>query len=482
VSVLSSSSDVLPGGPPATRRIAAGAKPRFSERRRAALISCAVFLVHAFSPALTSADSRWTVMVALSIIDRHTTNLDPYIRLIKEKQYLSVECAGPSGELLGPQIRDCAQGHLYNLYPVGTPLMAAPFVWAMRSLLAALALLLGRQISLHHPVLDAFFHADLVNAYPLVESVIASVFVALTAQVLFFTARRHVDARSAAAMALIFAFATSAWSTASRALFQHGPSMLLIATVLYLLVSSEDNPQLAGLAGLPVAFAYVVRPTNALLVAVITAYVLVRHTRQFLLYALCALPVAVGFIAYNVSAFGRMLPYYYSQRPPLPHSTAEVATVLKVMAGQLISPSRGLLIFTPIAAFSIVGMFRSWRSGWTPLSKWLIALVILHWITISMFVSSWWGGHSYGPRLFSDMAPVLVLFLTPLFQQWQDQGGWNWRPSQCAFVALLAISVFMHGQGGLNIRAHMWNITPADVDQRPARVWDWKDPQFLRGL
>ena len=61
-------------------------------------------------------------------------------------------------------------------------------------------------------------------------------------------------------------------------------------------------------------------------------------------------------------------------------------------------------------------------------------------------------------------------------------GGWNWRPSQCAFAALLAASVFAHAQGGLNMQAQLWNETPVGVDQHPDRVWDWKDPQFLRGL
>lgn len=142
------------------------------------------------------------------------------------------------------------------------------------------------------------------------------------------------------------------------------------------------------------------------------------------------------------------------------------------MAGQLISPSRGLLIFTPLALFSIIGMISAWRSGWMPLSRWLIVLVILHWITISVFVPGWWGGHSYGPRLFRDMTPVFVLFLTSVFYRWQNQGGWVWRPSQCIFAALLAISMFMHGQGGLNIKAHMWNVTPTNVDQHAERVWD----------
>jgi hypothetical protein len=80
------------------------------------------------------------------------------------------------------------------------------------------------------------------------------------------------------------------------------------------------------------------------------------------------------------------------------------------------------------------------------------------------------------------MTPILVLFLIPVFLEWRNTGGWNWRPSQCAFAALLAASVFAHAQGGLNMQAQLWNETPVGVDQHPVRVWDWKDPQFLRGL
>lgn len=79
------------------------------------------------------------------------------------------------------------------------------------------------------PILAAFFRGDVVGAYPVMEVIIASFLVALTAATLFLTARRFLLPRYSAAVAMVFAFATSAWSTGSRAV-QHTPSMLLIAS------------------------------------------------------------------------------------------------------------------------------------------------------------------------------------------------------------------------------------------------------------
>jgi hypothetical protein len=45
--------------------------------------------------------------------------------------------------------------------------------------------------------------------------------------------------RWAFAVAMVFAFGTAAWSTASRGLWQHGPSMLCLAVAAYLAMRSR---------------------------------------------------------------------------------------------------------------------------------------------------------------------------------------------------------------------------------------------------
>lgn len=444
--------------------------------RLAGCVFAAVLAAHALSPVLTSGDSRWTVLVALSLLERGDTNLDEYLDLVRESGYYGVECVQDGGAVRGPAIGDCAGGHLYNWYPIGVPLLAAPIVAGLRGALGVLAPALQRwSTSGRKPILDALLRGDLVGGRAAVEMIAASLLVALAAAVLSLTARNFLPAWQAAGLAFLFAFATPAWSTASRALYQHGPSMLLIAVTVHLLVAAQRRPRLAALAGLPAAFAYVVRPTNLLLVAAVAAYVLHRHRRQFPAFAACAALVAGAFVAYNLSAFGSLLPSYYRLRPPPPDWR-----VFEALAGNGISPSRGLLVFTPVFLFSIAGAAMALRQGWLrPLPAYLAGWAAAHLVAVSLYVSFWWGGYSYGPRLTSDLTPVLVLFLVPVLEAWR-RTGWRWRPAQVLFLLSLAASLFIHGHGALSFAPHTWNTVPVSVDSKPERVWDWRDPQFLR--
>ena len=54
----------------------------------------------------------------------------------------------------------------------------------------------------------------------------------------------------------------------------------------------------------------------------------------------------------------------------------------------------------------------------------------------------------------------------------------GWR----APAALVALSVLVNFRGASSPAVYRWNVDPVDVDQRPERLWDWRDPQFLRGL
>jgi hypothetical protein len=186
----------------------------------------------------------------------------------------------------GAATGDCSGGHIYNWYPVGVPLMAAPVVLGIRAALSvASPALAGLGTSGRRPILDAFLRGGLVGGRAAVEMIAASWIVALAAAVLFLTARRFLPARPAAALALLFAFATPACSTTSRAL----PA-----------------------------------------------------------FAACAAAVLGAFAAYNLSAFGSWLPSYYRLRPPAPGWG-----IWEVLAGNLVSPSRGLLVFTPVFLFSL---------------------------------------------------------------------------------------------------------------------------------
>ena len=55
------------------------------------------------------------------------------------------------------------------------------------------------------------------------------------------------------------------------------------------------------------------------------------------------------------------------------------------------------------------------------------------------------------------------------------------RAEWAAGALLLGASVIINGTGAVSQPASDWNLRPVNVDDAPGRVWDWRDPQFLRG-
>jgi hypothetical protein len=140
-------------------------------------------------------------------------------------------------------------------------------------------------------------------------------------------------------------------------------------------------------------------------------------------------------------------------------------------AGLLISPSRGLLVYSPVVLVALLGLGAAGRRlrdhglGWNHL-----ACVVLYLGYASYTV--WWGGHSYGPRYLLDF----IVLLTPAaaVQLTRMRGG---LARGLVFVALLW-SMAAAGTGAFF--ADNWNTSPASVDRNHDRLWDWRDPQILR--
>jgi len=445
----------------------------------ASLLLLLTFVIDSVCPVTTSLDSRWTIPTAISLLDRGDANLDEYPDLIDKNHDYSLECVDVDGTLVRAGL--CREGsHYYSWYPVAVPILAAPVAGALRAAPTQLREWLA--VGMFPPERAAFLAGDFINCRARVEVLVASFIVALSTVVIFLIGRLSLPDSYSALLALIFAFATSAWSTASRALWQHGPSMLMLSVALYLLLLADEKPRLITFAALPVSLGYLLRPTNSLSVIAATVYIATRHRRYLVSYLLCALPIGAAFVIYNESVYGRALPTYFTFHPTLPVLPRDLSKVLVALAGVLVSPSRGLLIYTPIFLFSISGMLWALRTRWrAPLSGYLIAVIITHWLLLGIYIQpfeNWLGGHCYGPRLFSDLTPFFVFFLIPVLLRARETT--NWRPgSVVAFTALLCASVFIHSRGARSGDVYSWNTIPANDE---IRAWDWGDPPFLRGL
>ena len=434
----------------------------------------AVLLVYSICPPFISYDSYWSVPTALSIIRHGSTAVDEFVPSAPADSHYALECvpaAGPSVPY--GQANGCPGGHWYNLYPVGLPVLALPLILLLKIKAAFWGPLLPKTGPLFaQPVVAAFFSGDFVAGHSLVELWCASTFGAITVLLQYHIASRFLPRRQAVWLALLFAFGTSEWSVASRNLFPHGLTLLLLSAALYLALLARQEPSRIRLAGLALALAFTVRPSNAISAAVFTLYVAIHYRRHLAGFLLWALPAAVLFFAYNLVVKHSLIPLYV--RLPLIRDPA-----LAGAAMHLFSPSRGLLVFTPIFLFSAAGMILAWRLRWCwPLAPYLVAIVVLH----TALIVSIWPGHGYGPRYFADITHLLVLFLIPAILYWRAMRGPARTMAAGLFLLLAAWGVFAHCRGATSTAANQWSALPVSVDQAKWRVWDWSDPQFLRGL
>ncbi|ATB44708.1 glycosyltransferase family 39 protein [Corallococcus macrosporus] len=425
------------------------------------LLFVGFFAALAAFPVYTPFDSKLTLPTTLSLLREGNIDLDEYAPTFASYRH-------------GLYERD---GHLYNYFPLGPSLAAVPMVVLVDGFvrLATPAGNLHPALAHWRHIYDATGSVDL-DAWNGPQRLFASALVALAGVVMFVLGTAlHLSRQRALLLAALFVFCTPLLSTASRALWQHGPSLLCLTWVLLCLVRAREAPRHAAWAGLPLALAYVMRPTNSLSVLVLSLYVLWTWPRQAWKFFAGALVVAIPWVTVNLVHYGSFLaPYYEPQRLEL-----SASRVAEALAGNLVSPARGLLVFTPVLLMSAWGLWMDLRARtFTRLHAALVTVVVLHWAAISTF-PHWWAGHSYGPRFFSDMVPYLVFFLVPVVRALQWKGPEARRGLTATFTVLAVLSLVLHIHGASSRAVYRWNSLPLDVDTHPERLWDWSDPQFL---
>lgn len=300
------------------------------------------------------------------------------------------------------------------------------------------------------------------------ERVSAALLTALSASVLFVVLRRLTTWRWALALAVLYGLGTSTWSISSQALWAHALSELCLVLLSAILLRPEPSRAAWLAAGLVTAVMVGNRPQTIVFAAPALLFVWVYHRRQVLRFA--ALPVLGGvmLLAYNWTVFRALTGGYggfKSFNGPL----------LDGVAGLVMSPNRGLLVYTPIMLFAGWGAVRVWRVEAPPWLRWLTIGVLLHVVVYAKF-NEWWAGYSYGPRYFTDVLPALTLFLVyglvPL--------------CRARAVQVVAAVVALYGVGvqaiGVYAADDRWNREPVPLERKPERIWDWSDLQIMRGL
>jgi hypothetical protein len=343
-------------------------------------------------------------------------------------------------------------GHLYNYFPLGPSLLMTPLVALVR------------------PFVSEPSRADDLAA----RSTAALCFgVALALIVLVAQRFTGVTPRGAALLAGVFGFCSSQFSAHVGQLSSHATTVPFVLGAFLAIAGTEARRP--GLAAALLVVAYVLRPTTGLLLPLTAGWLFVYRRPATLRFVLVAALLGVGVLAMNLAFYGHVLPPYSELKRLEPLGFPLGA------AGNLLSPSRGLVFFVPWCVFSALGAVRAFRDPkCDPFFRLLAVAIVAHFAVISCF-PQWWGGWCYGPRFLAETMPEFALLLIPALPELFGAELPAQPRRRNVFFTLAAYSLAV-AILGITRPAGDWNRRPVNVDQHPERLWDWSDPQILRPL
>jgi hypothetical protein len=282
------------------------------------------------------------------------------------------------------------QHQIASLYPIVTPLLVSP--------LYIPAVILLDVHGWEQPQID--WVAEFMEKIS--ASMLASV-----ASVFMYLVLCRDGTRWSLPLAMVFAFGTNTWMISSQALWQHGTGELLI-TLALLLVVAPASPLRTALLGAVCVLIAANRPPDALVAGAIVLFTVWSGRRNALwLLSGAAVPLA-ALLYYNLSFIGHIAGAYALVKLPEDFFQSGWSG----LAGLLVSPTRGLLVFSPFLVFTPVGLIQRLRSlssrGLTvALSFAVVAQILLY------SHGDWRAGASWGPRWLTDLLPILVWMLAP---------------------------------------------------------------------
>lgn len=297
------------------------------------------------------------------------------------------------------------------------------------------------------------------------EKLSAAAITALSVVCLFWALVGLVERGWALGIAVIYAFGTSSWSVSGQALWQHGPSQLFLTLLLLCLVRGMGDERWLIGAGFAASAAAVMRSTDALIGIPVVVWLLYARRHLTLRLLLAALAPLTALLLYNVGSLGSALgPAGRTTAPAWAFFTQSPS--VDGLGGVLLSPGRGLFIYSPVLVFSVAGLVWAVRRGPSMCRPLALGVVLILVVVGQWF--RWWGGYCWGPRLLADVTPVLCFFLYPLTAALDRR-----RVIKATFVLLAALSVAAHGLGAFFYDSR-WD-TAADVDRNPASLWSWRE-------
>lgn len=271
---------------------------------------------------------------------------------------------------------------------------------------------------------------------------------------------------------IVYCFGTNSLSTSSQGLWQHGSSQLLLSLGLYLLL----NRKVFGSA-LAFGFAVISRPTNLLTYLIFGLYILFQKTenraekmKNIAVYATGGIIPILLELLFNQIVFGNPDNPGYAEQ-----MSGWRANWLEGIFGMWISPSKGILINSPVLIFIFYGVFVKFKEFMKTKEMNIYIPIILSAILYTIAMGkwySWYGGYSWGYRMASDVLPFMVLLLIPALESFYNQNS----VFRNLILTLTGISIFNH-LFGLVFFDGIWHTV--HDGKKPGWLWSISESEYI---
>jgi hypothetical protein len=410
------------------------------------LIICIFFVYDSYTKSVTSYDTVPAAMLPYTILEHHTLAFDN----------------ATSSTLLSYQgftryIILNVNGLYYSQFPIVIPIILLPFYTIQYIIITVFGI----------PVTDEIIIYTAKTA--------AACMATLSCLIFFITARKLFEERVALVSTVIFAFATATWSISSQALWQHGLGELLLISIIYLIIKNEtiDSPFNLPLLGLLSGLFVFNRPPDAILLIPVILYMIIWQREKITRFLVPACLIGLPFLLYNELVFNNLYGGYAQNAKMFIFSGQFIFNFF----GLLISPYKGLLVYSPVFILAILGFLIIWKDKSKIYLRvmTLFGFAFLAQILLYSFFYDWYGGYCFGPRFLTDAVPFLVLYCG-FFIAWLAKAPWSPYRKQIVgvFIAVLVLLSIMIQVIGV-FYFPFW----MDKNMDTVNAWDLQNSQIL---
>ncbi|MFK7804369.1 MAG: hypothetical protein AB8G95_22225 [Anaerolineae bacterium] len=263
---------------------------------------------------------------------------------------------------------------------------------------------------------------------------------------LFVLTRLWHSAWEATLFVLLVFFGSSVFSTMGSAFWSINYTVIFNVAVLILLSARQTvfkdgryHTAIGIAVGILLFLSFFCRVSSVAIVVCTLVYLLLIDFKQAIISGSTALICLALFAGWSLSEYGLILPPYYGLNrlndAPVPMWVG--------LYGNLLSPSRGVLVYMPWLLLPI---------GWVALRPQLrrnpLIIYCIVWFVLQLVIASravvWWGGGSFGPRLLVEVMPALILFTV---LAWKDLKSTDFKSRPwltTSFIVICLFSIWVH--------------------------------------